>query len=57
MANIGFRIFIENEKNEVKPWDECSIEDVEKFKEHAAQRLGSVMSDYFTHHPQEYVRI
>jgi hypothetical protein len=55
VAQIGFRIFLENEKNEVKPWSECSAEEKQRFQTNASKRLSATMSEYYTQHPNEYV--
>ncbi len=57
MAKIGFRLFLENEQGEVKPWDECSEEELKRFKKTASERLGKSMSRYFSQHPEEYQKL
>ncbi len=57
MATIGFRLFLENEQGEVKLWDECSNEEINRFKKNASDRLGKSMSRYYTQHPEEYQKL
>lgn len=57
MAKIGFRLFLENEQGEVKPWGECSEDEINRFKENASKRLGKSMSRYFGQHPEEYQKL
>lgn len=57
MATIGFRVFLENEQGEVKPWGECSEEEINKFQKSASERLGKSMSRYYSQHPEEYQKL
>lgn len=53
MADITFRLFINCDDGEAKPFDGYN----EKKKAEIAKRLSSTMSAYFTAHPNEYERI
>ena len=57
MAKIGFRLFLENEQGEVKAWNECSEEEINRFKKNTSERLGKSMSRYYSRHPNEYEKL
>ena len=39
------------------PVDELTPEETAQWQRHMAARLGEVMSDYYTQHPEEYSKI
>ncbi len=39
------------------PMDEATPEQIEHFRERATARLSAVMSAYYTHHPEEYLKL
>lgn len=51
------RAFLETENGEVKPLNECSTAEIEKFNKSAAKRLSNAMSLYYTQHPEEFSRL
>ncbi len=53
---LTFRLFLETE-TETKKWEDCSAEEIKRFKENAAKRLSNTFSQYYTQNPQELEKI
>lgn len=55
---ITYRCFLVTEPGaKPVPWDELSPEQIKAAKAAMQKRLSAVMSDYYTQHPEEYIKI
>lgn len=51
---VGYLIL---EDGSIIPWEERTPEQDRRFRENATKRLTTVMSDYYTQHPEEYAKL
>lgn len=54
---LTYNCFLELENGEVKPWDEVTPEEKERFYKNARERLTRTMSRYYSNHPEELKRL
>jgi hypothetical protein len=53
---LTFRLFLETE-TETKRFEDCSAEEIKRFKENATKRLNNTLSQYYTQNLQEFEKI
>lgn len=59
MANkkLGYVLYVLQEDGSAVPLDSLTPEEKEQLRQNITQRLSERMSDYFTQHPEEYIRL
>ena len=54
---LGFVCYMILEDGSTVPWEELRPEQVEHFRERAAERLSAGLSDFYTQRPDEFARL
>lgn len=56
-AEIRCRAFIGSERDGYVPLESLTEEELEAWRERAAERIGNALSDYYSQHMDEYIKL